>query len=169
MNMIGKYLRVTPTQLLRVIEDPEWAREFARELEDAEDAEEEAFPLVRVRRFSTDKAWELLAVLLGRADFPVDVVFGEEPFDEDGDRGYGPPRYLPVERVRTAAELLGRTSYDSLVQGVDRCEPAAAEAYPLIWDGDPESLEWARGHYTSLVMFFEGAAHDGDAMLLWLD
>lgn len=52
----------------------------------------------------------MLRFLLARAEFPVNVIHGEEPFAEDEDWGYGPPRYLRPERVQLAAEALRATS-----------------------------------------------------------
>lgn len=165
MSMIGEYLRVTPAELERAVEDPDWALELA---EQVQDTEEETEPSVaEARHFSTYKCWDMLGFLFRRAGFPVDVVHGEEPLTEE-DWGYGPPKYLPVERARLAAEALGRVSYDDLVQGVDPAELTRAEVYPLIWDG-AETLEWARSWYVSLVTFFSAAARTGDAVLVWLD
>jgi hypothetical protein len=166
MSMIGEYVRVTKTELDRAIRDPEWALDFVEEIEDAQD-ESEPSP-AEARHFSTYKTWDLLRFLLGRADFPVNVILGEEPFAEDEDWGYGPPHYLPADRVRLAADALSRTTYDQLLHGVDPAELVNAKVYPLGWDG-PESLEWARHWYVGLTQFFEAAARDGDAMLIWLD
>ncbi|WP_329138818.1 YfbM family protein [Streptomyces sp. NBC_01476] len=32
-----------------------------------------------------------------------------------------------------------------------------------------EWLKWVVHHYDALVLFFEAAARDGDAMMVWLD
>lgn len=68
---------------------------------------------------------------------------GEEPFAEDEDWGYGPPRYLRPERVQLAAEALRATSYAQLISGVDPAELTRAEVYPLGWS-EADSLEWGR-------------------------
>ncbi len=52
----------------------------------------------------------MLRFLLARAEFPVNVIHGEEPFAEDEDWEYGPPVCLRPERVRLAAEALRVTS-----------------------------------------------------------
>ncbi|GHD84829.1 DUF1877 family protein [Streptomyces naganishii] len=85
MSMIGEYLRVTAAELDRAIQDPDWALDFA---EGVQDAEEESGPApTEARRFSTSKTWDMLGFLLTRADFPVDIIHGEEPFAEDEDWG----------------------------------------------------------------------------------
>lgn len=166
MSMIGEYLRVTAAELDRVIQDPDWALDF---IEEVQDAEEETEPApAEARRFSTYKAWDMLRFLLARAEFPVNVIHGEEPFAEDEDWGYGPPRYLRPERVRLAAETLRATSYDQLVRGVDPAALTSAEVYPLGWS-EPGSLEWGRPWYDGLTQFFDAAARADDAMLVWLD
>ncbi|MFI7274275.1 YfbM family protein [Streptomyces sp. NPDC049879] len=153
--MIGEYMRVTAAELDRAIGDPVWARTFVAEAQDA-------------RGFSTYKTWDLLRFLLARADFPVDVIHGEEPFAEDEDWGYGPPRHLRPERVRLAARSLRAIPYDRLLDGVDPAELAEAEVYPDRWD-EPGALEWGRQWYEGLTRFFGAAAVTNDAMLVWLD
>ncbi len=164
--MNGEYLRVTPDELARAVKDPEWAMQLAEAVQDAQ--EQTPLPPAQARHLTTHKAWHAIAFLLDRAGFPVDIVYGEEPFAEDDDWGYGPPRYLTAERVRVAAEVLAATSYDELVNGVTPTDLAQAHVYPEIWD-EPDSLEWACGWYEPLVPFFGAASTQGDAMLVWLD
>ncbi|MDT0385954.1 DUF1877 family protein [Streptomyces dubilierae] len=98
----------------------------------------------------------------------MNVIYGEEPFAEDEDWGYGPPRYLRPERVRLAAEGLRTTRYAELISGVDPAELTAAEVYPRRWS-EHGALEWGRAWYDGLTQFFEAAARADDAMLVWLD
>ncbi|GAA4537780.1 hypothetical protein GCM10023097_01190 [Streptomyces collinus] len=86
----------------------------------------------------------MLRFLLARTGFPVNVIHGEEPFAEDEDGGYGPPRYLRPERVRLAAEALRATSYAQLISDVEPAELTSTEVYPLGWS-EPASLEWSGG------------------------
>lgn len=166
MSMIGEYLRVTTAELERAVQDPDWALDFAEEVQDAEEESEPA--PAEARHFSTYKTWDLLRFLLARADFPVNVVHGEEPFAEDEDWGYGPPRYLRPERVRLAAQTLRITPYDQIISGVDPADLTKAEVYPLGWE-EPGALEWGRHWYDGLTQYFEAAAAADDAMLVWLD
>ncbi|MET7566629.1 DUF1877 family protein, partial [Streptomyces sp. NPDC005479] len=98
MSMIGEYFRVTAAELERAIQDSDWALDY---IEEPRDVEEEAkLSPAEARYFSTYKAWHLLDFLLQRSGFPVSVIHGEELFGEADDWGYGPPRYLPADRVR---------------------------------------------------------------------
>lgn len=165
MSMIGEYLRIAPSGLRRALEDPQWALEYVEQTQDFEDSY--GRPPKDAMQCSTYKTWHMLGFLFTRLEFPVNVVYGEEPLAED-DWGYGPPRYLPVERVELAARELGRISYDDLIRGVSHTELAAAGIYPLRWDS-PESLEWGRGYFKQLASFFRTAAAAGDAVLVWID
>jgi hypothetical protein len=163
--MNGKYLRVTPDELVRAVKDPAWAFGLAEDVQDAEAGAD--LPPADARHLSTDKAWHAIAFLLERADFPVDIVYGEEQFAEAEDWGYGPPRYLPAERVHLAARALVTTGFDALTAGVTPAELAQADIYPQVWD-EPDSLEWVRGWYEPLVAYFAAAARHGQAVLSWL-
>ena len=115
--MNGEYLRVTPDELRRAIEDPGWALDLAYGIQESE--EDSDLPPSEVRYLTTHKAWHAISFLLDRARFPVDIVQGEVAFAEDEDWGYGPPWYLPVDRVRVAAHALAATSYDALIIWLD--------------------------------------------------
>ncbi|MEU9669703.1 YfbM family protein [Streptomyces bobili] len=164
MSMNGEYLRVTPAELDRALNDPEWAWDLAAAIQDTQVSEPAP---AEARHLTTHQTWHMLGFLLQRSAFPVDIVHGEETLAAD-DWGYEPPRYLTPDRVRLAADALQRTTYDQLIQGVDPSELTKAEIYPDIWDS-PDSLEWAGDLFTPLTEFFRGAASAGDAMLLWID
>jgi hypothetical protein len=166
--MNGEYLRVTPEELARALKDPDWALDLAAHVQDAE--EECDLPSGEARHLSTHKAWQAIAFILGRAGFPVDIVYGEERFsdDEDIDWGYGPPRYLTPERVQVAGQALTATSFDALTAGVTPAVLAQANVYPQIWD-EPDSLEWVRGWFEPLIPYFVDTAKQGHALLIWLD
>ncbi|MFJ1595629.1 YfbM family protein [Streptomyces sp. NPDC088261] len=166
MSMIGEYVRVTAAELDRAIRDPAWALAHVEEVRDSE-GESKPSP-AGARHFTTYKAWDLLRFLLARAEAPVDVIFGEEPFAEGDDWGYGPPRCLRPDRVRLAARTLRTLSYERLVEGVDPADLTRAEVYPLGWD-EPGMLEWGRPWYDGLTRFFEAAASADEGMLVWLD
>ena len=166
MSMIGEYLRVTPAELSRAIKDPQWALDYADQIRDALDENQQSPK--EAKHFSTYNTWDMLGYLLRRSDFPVDVVHGEEQFAEGEDWGYGPPHFLTVERVRLAAQKRARTSYDDLIRDVNHTELTAANVYPQVWDS-PTSLEWARDYYGHLATFLRAAADAGDAVLVWLD
>ncbi|UGY92874.1 YfbM family protein [Streptomyces gobiensis] len=167
MSMIGEYARVTTSELDQVINDSEWALDFVDELVEAE-LDAQADPS-EARCLDTDKAWDALGFLLRRVGFPVDIVHGEEAIPEAEDWGYGPPRYLTPDQVQVAAGALAKMTGARLIEGVTPEELARADVYPsIIWERG-ESLDYVRDHYDSLVPFFEAAAREGDAMLVWLD
>ncbi|MFI8822740.1 YfbM family protein [Streptomyces sp. NPDC053431] len=166
MSMIGEYFRVTAAELERAIADPNWALDHIAETQDAE-ADREPSP-AEARHFSTYQSWHLLDFLLRRADFPVDVVHGEEALGEADDWGYGPPRHIPAFRVGVAAEALTRLTYSRLLDGVEPEELTAAEIYPLGWE-DRASLEWGRDWFEDLREYVGAAAAAGDALIVWLD
>jgi hypothetical protein len=182
--MIGEYVRVTPEVMEHAIADPQWALEYIEQLQDAadfaefggEDEAEEPQPpkelmaQAQARLYSTYKAWNILAFLLHRAGCPVDVVYGEVEFAEEEDWGYGPPRYLPPDRVRDAAQVLQGYTFAALSAGVTDQHLRDAEVYPI---PDPSSgndeVMWAEHWFQPLVDFFAAAASEGDAVIVWLD
>ena len=165
MGMDGQYVRVTPAELSRAIEDPDWAMDLVEGIQDTE--EETEPPPTKARYLTTHKAWQSIAFLLDRAGFPVDIVNGEQPFADDVDWGYGPPRYLTAEQVQSAAQALAATTFDQLTDGVSRADLATAQVYPQIWD-EVDSLDWIRGCYEPLAQFFTTAARHDNGMLIWL-
>ncbi|MFG2096034.1 YfbM family protein [Streptomyces sp. NPDC048612] len=166
MSMIGEYARVTPAELDRALGDPEWALKLVCGRMEAEAAT--APEPAAARCLDVDKVWDALGFLLRRRDFPVDIVHGEQAVPDADDWGYGPPRYLTPEQVRSAAEALAGISAESLTAGVAPADLAAARVYPLvIWErGEP--LDYVREYYELLRPFLRAAADEGDAVLLWL-
>ncbi|GAA1564366.1 DUF1877 family protein [Streptomyces globosus] len=174
MGMIGMYVRLRPAEFRRALREPEWARELANGLAEAEWAAPEATSpsppgAGAARCHSTDKAWHALSFLLDRIGFPVDAVHGDAAVPGASPWGYGPPRHLAPDRVAAAAEALAATPPDVLVDGVTARDLAAEDVYPAaVWQrGEP--LEWVVDHYRELERFFRGAAREGDGMLVWID
>ena len=172
--MIGEYARLTPSELSRAIDDPEWVMDHIGHLQDtldeaeiyADDWDGSDDPPGRARFYSTGKVWNLLAHLLERASFPVSVVYGEHVLDPEQDWGYGPASYLTPDRVKYAANALDATPYSQLSQGVTPADLSAADVYPMIWD--EIGAEWGLEYYETLTAFFGAAADSGDAVLCWL-
>jgi hypothetical protein len=167
MSMIGEYARLTPAELDHAVRDSGWAQEFVYELIDAEvDGDPHASQL---RCLDIDKAWDSPSFLLRRVSFPVDIVHGEEELPEADDWGYGPPRYLTPEQVRTAAVALAATPSHTLIGSATVRELAQADLYPSITEDDEQWLAYVAHHYEALTPYFQAAAQDGDAMIIWLD
>ncbi|QFZ72965.1 DUF1877 family protein [Streptomyces fagopyri] len=165
--MIGEYVRLTPAELDRAVRDPDWALEFIHELIEA--GADETGGASQSRCLDIDKAWDTLGFLLRRIEFPVDIVHGEEEIPGAEDWGYGPPRYLPPERVHAAAAALGEVPTDALVRGVTEEEPAQADLYPNIAGEGLQWLKYVTHQYEALMPFFQAAAAAGDAIVIWLD
>jgi len=176
MSMIGEYARLTPAELQRAISDPEWVMDYLDELKDALDEAEvhedewdgSDDPPGRAKLYSTYKTWNLLAYLLDRASFPVNVIYGERVLNSEQDWGYGAASYLTPDRVKYAANALDATPYSQLAQGVTPADLNGAGIYPIPWEAE-DSAEWGREHYERLTAFFGAAADAGDAVLCWLD
>jgi hypothetical protein len=168
--MKGNWLRVSPAELARAIDDLHGAAVVVRKAVAAGDD----------RVSGTGQAWHAVDFLLGRRDFPVEIVWGEEAFvdepDDDPDAdfvgsehdwGYGPPRYLTPEQVAEAAAALADLNGDDLIRGVDAAELTQAEIYPGAWDR-PGELDRINQIVPSMRDFFAEAARNGDAMICWL-
>jgi hypothetical protein len=163
--MNGEYLRLTPVEMERAIEDPEWAFEYVQEVMESDGVNDVA--PAEARQLTTHKAWHAITFLLERAGFPVDVVHGEQTFTDE-DWGYGPAKYLDADQVKLAAQALARLSFDDLVRNVGPAQLTDAQIYPQHWD-EEGALEWVRGWFDPLAPFFGAAARASDAMLVWLD
>jgi hypothetical protein len=101
MSITGLYVRVAPSDLERLNRDPEafyWASTAS--MTPGWENQPSTEPWI-----SIEKAWAALGYLLDKAtDGNLDVVFGGTPIGEDC--GFGPPRYLPPDEVRQAADML---------------------------------------------------------------
>lgn len=175
MSMIGQYARLTPEELRHAIDDPDWIMDHVDAIQDAlddadvweDDWDGSDDPPGRARLYSTQQAWHLLAFLLDRASFPVNVVHGEHVLDSEQDWGYGPASYLTPDRVRYASNALAALPFSELAQGVTAADLTAAELYPGGWD-ERDVVEWGGGYYERLAAFFGAAADSGDAILVWI-
>jgi Domain of unknown function (DUF1877) len=167
MGMTGEYLRLAPDELQAAIARPGWLADHAEQVRDAELVRAPAS--AQARHLSTEKAWHVIDYILGRARFPVQIVYGEEdlPGIGEDDWSYGPPSYLTPDRVRVAADALARTTFDDLVAGLEPADMAREERYPYVGD-EPESLEWVRDCFEPLAPYFQAAAGAGEAIVVWI-
>jgi hypothetical protein len=160
--MYGEWLRVTPDELAQASADLTAAYRVAMEM-DERDAD-----ITDRRRFGSDKTWHALEYLLGRRDFPVDIIIGEHGFDDSAaDWGYGPPMYLTPAEVRAAADGLAALAPADLLDGVDATDLVVNDIYPSVWDR-PGELDWAVCHVPHITAYFGAAAKAGDAMICWI-
>ena len=167
--MNGNWLRVTPDELSRAVEDLEWAHDYAVDLQMARDP----------RWAGTDKTWAGLEFLLLRHGIGIPLVTGAHSFPDPPDVeddeewelvdegwGYGPPQYLDVAQVALMAAYLAPLSPEDLTAGV--ALSSMAEVYPHSWKR-PEDLRWAAHTLTDAQEFFALAAKNGEAVVCWLD
>ncbi|MGV9270901.1 YfbM family protein [Kitasatospora sp. NPDC003701] len=159
MSINGRYLRLSAGQLQRAAAEPDWARALVAELDEDEAA-------ARGRLHEIGRSGPVLEFLLRRRGFPVDIVHGEEELGVAGDWGYGPPRSLTPERVRTAGDALAALPPGTLIDGVTPADLAAAVPLPGGWAGE-ESLLLASGHYRALADFFRTASRYRHGVLVW--
>ena len=161
MSITGLYVRVAPSDLERLNHDPEafyWASTASMTPDWENQPSTEPW-------ISIEKAWAALGYLLDKAtDGNLDVVFGGTPIGEDC--GFGPPRYLPPDEVRQAADMLRRTPFHRLAAHYDARQLADAKIYPGHHAED--DLRGLQIDYETLVEFFAVAAKSGDGMLLLL-
>lgn len=167
MSMIGEYARVTPSELGRILQDPEWGAAFVEGMSEAE--HDSPLPPEQSRCLDTDTAWDAIGFLLRRAGCAVDLVRGEEPVPGADEWGYGPPRHLTPERVAAAAEALAALPFGKLADGIGPGDLARAGVYPQILWEQAGSLEHVRACYEQLPPYFAAAARAGEAVLVWLD
>ena len=164
--MVAQYVRLTPQELTRALDDPEWAEEWTNDLLDAElDVELDGAdpPAGGLRGHDTGKAWDPLRILLHRAaDVAPCPFLGGEAFGPEW--SYDRPRTLTPEDVRDLAARLGAVPFDSLLTAYDG--DALADAYLGPWSRD--DVAELRGVYDGLVDYFADTARRGDALLLYL-
>jgi len=108
MSTVGEYLRLTPEELNRVLDDPEVIAELVEQFIECEEEVDDSEP----RHHDTDVAWAALEFLLDRIGFPVDIVRGEEDIPGASDWGNGPHRYLTSDQVSHAAQALAAAPKD---------------------------------------------------------
>ena len=167
MSMIGNYRRITIDELALLRQHPETISIFLYSKTSAQ--------LAHDRVLDIDKTWHTIHFLLtGQAwegEPPLyNVVFGGTPLG-DQDVGYGPARFLLPAQVRETAVALAAIPFSSLQQRFDLNRLAAADIYPSIWedtDRDDELL-YLQPYYQALVQFFEQAAQNNDAILLFIN
>lgn len=115
-----------------------------------------------------DKGWHGIHWLLTGSAEPTeaplsDAIFGGDAFGED--LGYGPPRLLPPERVRSVAAALEATDVESLRARMLPAAMAEAGIYPAIWDEDDIFDEYLAPSLEELRQFYAAAATAGEAVV----
>lgn len=124
------------------------------------------------RGIDVDKAWHAVHTTLtggvDEVDTPLGlVVLGGTAFGEDC--GYGPPRLLTTDEVCSASAALDELGPGGFAEQLDIEELARLNAYPGVWDEDPDELRtWLGDAFDTLASTFRQAAADGSAMVILL-
>ncbi|MFI1016127.1 YfbM family protein [Streptomyces sp. NPDC020965] len=166
MSMIGEYARLTPAELDRAVQDPDWGWEFVEEQLAA--GQDDGTPVRGSRLHSTGKMWHALEYLLRLRGVEVNVVHGEEEIPGAEEWGYGPPRTISPERVEVAVRAMAAITPEGLIEGVALAELAEAGIYPYA-DAEPgERLDDVAVAYQDLAAFFRTAARLRHGLLVWI-
>jgi Domain of unknown function (DUF1877) len=180
--MYGEWLRLTPAELDRARTDPDWVLDMVMASDDMDDDNSTPEASARARYSGTDKTWHALSYLLYRAEFPIEIIMGEQPLiasagnDEDDeeseeesgdDWSYGPPGYLTPDQVRQAAVALADITEASLIDGIDPADLTRNHVYPEIWDR-PDELKWAVHAIPYIKAYFAAAAEAGEGIMCWI-
>lgn len=166
MSMMGNYLRISGAELEAVLQSPEQISDFLY-------SEEAGFKPAAGQHLDIDKSWHLIHFLLtGRAwdgEDPLrNVVLGGSEIG-DQDVGYGPARYLRPSQVCEISGTLSSISGDELWRRFDVTKVRAAEIYPSGWEGIDEERSYILENFEALKAFFNEAAQENEAMLLYLN
>jgi hypothetical protein len=168
MSLIGNYLRITPSELRRLIGQPATLVDLLTRVLDSEDGDVPADG----RWLEIDEAWQGIHFLLtgrptgGRRPL-ADAVLGGTPIGEE--LGYGPARYLDPKQVKSVAHALAKLDEEEFRSRFDAEKLRSAGIYPCSWDNGEDDIDYLADYYTQLVDFFRQVAEAGDAMLMWVD
>ena len=108
-----------------------------------------------------DKAWDGLRTLF--AGTPLEgAVMGLDPLP-GLDRDYGPPRWVPPDRVRAFAQAF--RDADGLDDGA-AARLAEAGAYPGVWL-DEHAGDWLRSARDCMAELYAATAEAGQGIITW--
>ena len=159
--MVGRVLDAD--QLANVLDDGALANELLW------DEDEDGYGDEVDGRLDLDKAWHgvhyLLTGTAWEAGDPLAaaVLGGREVGDDDG---YGPPRLLEADLVRTVADALAAVDDADLRARFDPAEMQRLDIYPQVWDEDGILDDYLMPNVDELRRFYAGAAAAGAAVLL---
>jgi hypothetical protein len=150
MGVTVSFTRVSPDDLDRGHDDPDWLCDHLYEVDSTDEP-----------GGYLDKAWAGLQFLLDAEDVDIDLRGGTYDFiGEDGDL----VAWSEYD-VEEAAKMLRAMPFERLAQHFDPAEMMRQDIYPGIWDSD-NALDYLRSHYEALVRFFDLAATAGSAAVM---
>ena len=161
MSMIGHYLRLPEAELNRFLLQPASLSELllSRLSQPSGDC------------FDIEKAWHIIHFLLTgeRSNGPeplVNAVLGGTPIGEE--LSYGPARYLTPAQVAALAAALGPISPEELLGRFDLQAVKNARIYPSGWILNDLVRDFVIHHFQRLKEFFETAAGQKEAVILYI-
>lgn len=162
--MIGNYFRLPEDELNQALANPASITEVLYPSAKAD--------LAGGHHLDIDKSWHLIHFLLtgelwGGKPPLCNVVLGGKPIG-DVDVGYGPARYLTPAQVDEVHVALSSMTPDDLWARGDRKAMQNPEIYPG-WTGNEEDREYVTTNFAMVKSFFEDAAEDHDAVILYIN
>jgi Domain of unknown function (DUF1877) len=127
-------------------------------------------PPADLKELDLHKSWHCLHYLFtGKVEGSDGSALGEailggtEIGGEAADTGYGPPRALSPAQVKKVAEALDAFPIEQKAKAYDAA--AADEAGIYVAQHDPQELQH---YFAELRDFYDDAARNGNAVLLWI-
>ncbi|RHW39049.1 DUF1877 family protein [Neobacillus notoginsengisoli] len=164
MGMIASFFRISSDKLQQLILNPNEATDLVYESEEIGEIE-----------LDIDKSWHGIYFLLsGEADLdaPADAHIGRAILgghELGGDQGYGPLRYFKPNEVHEIYNELKRVAPEELANRFDVNELNRHEIYPMNKRWSENDKEYLIENYDFLLRYYEIAATNNEAMLLFIN
>ncbi len=167
MGMIGNYLRVSKEELQSYLADSSLLEVRVYDEENLSDE----------NLIDVDKTWEgLFFVLTGqsletaeKADTPLLWTLSPlQIIDPDLDMGYGPATYSTVEQTKEVSTAINRISIEEVKNRFNGEVMMEMGIYPNSWV-DNESLEFLIENFILLKDFYNRAAAEGQAVIIFIN
>ncbi|OYU95370.1 MAG: hypothetical protein CFE21_09475 [Bacteroidetes bacterium B1(2017)] len=167
MGMVGNYLRVSKSDLEEYLADSSKLED--RVYNEETDSDDN---LVYI-----DKSWEGIFFLLTgtgignsvKATAPLRwILIAPQEIDPDQDLGYGPACYTSIEQTKEIHNALNKITLDELKNRYNSEAMMELSVYPEIWN-DLDALEYLLDNYIVLKEFYEKAALENQAVIIFLN
>jgi Domain of unknown function (DUF1877) len=166
MGMIGNYRRITIDRLAKLQNELDSIADFLLSHNDPEFSSEKYLDI--------DKSWHGIHFLL-----TGDRVEGKPPLENAilGGSPLGDPehpqldygvRFLIPNEVQEVAKALSQMAESELRSRFNPELLSAANIYPNVWERGAEELDYLMFYYVRLVKFFQAAAENNEAMLIYI-
>jgi hypothetical protein len=167
MSMIGNFRRLSDARIRALLGAPETIADYlGEEDEGVDDAHAD---------LDVDKAWHGIHFLLTGTAWegspPLDFIVKGGNEVGDVDVGYGPARAFSSADVRVIAGALNPLTRADLEQRFNPAAMSELDIYPSIWDRpreEDDTLGYLLEYYEALKEFIEGAAAQGEGLLVYI-